>query len=81
MSYVQLIVLGLQLINKLVDWGLQNKYIKQGVNEEINRALAEIVRKVGVARDVEAHVDSLTDDDVDKLLRELGGTDATDSKR
>ena len=77
MSWIQLVLLGLQLVNKLTDWALEKSAINEGERREIARQSAEILRKVGVRDEIVSRIRDLSDSDLDLELRGLEGTDGS----
>ncbi len=71
MSWISLILAILQLANKLMDWGQQQKWIGEGEARQIAKASAEIMRKSGYAKEIMAEVDAMPDSAVDDGLRDL----------
>lgn len=76
MSWIQLILLGLQLVNKITDWALEQKAIQEGERREIARQTASILKKVGVRDEIVARINNLSDSELDDELRKLEGPDA-----
>lgn len=77
MSWIQLVLLGLQLVNKLTDWALEKSAINEGERREIARQSADILKKVGVRDEIVARIRDLSDSDLDLELRGLEGTDGS----
>lgn len=72
MSYVSLIVLFLQLVNRLLEWGQQQKWIKEGEDRVIAASSAEILRKTQYGKKALEEFSSMSESDVDDFLRGLG---------
>lgn len=71
MSWVSLILAVLQLANKLLEYGQQQKWIAVGRDEEIARSTAEILRKTNYAKAALQEFAGKSDSDVDDFLRSL----------
>lgn len=74
MSWVSLIVALLQLANRLIEYGQQQKWIREGEEKQIAKATAEILRKSDYAKRALEEFNSMSDTDVDDFLRGLGGS-------
>jgi hypothetical protein len=70
-DWVKLILLILQLADKLFDWVQAQGYIKQGRDEEIARQTAAILAKTEYAKDVRSKIAAMDDKAVDDALRDL----------
>jgi hypothetical protein len=70
-DWISLIVLVLQLVNKMLTWAAEQRAITLGQQQEIARETLEILRKAGVAKDVLSKIDGMSDADVDDLLHRL----------
>ncbi len=71
MSWISLILALLQLANKLMDWGQQQKWIGEGEAIQIAKASAEIMRKSNYAKKALEEFAAKSDSDVDDFLRGL----------
>lgn len=71
MTWVSLILAILQLANKLLEYGQQQKWIAVGRDEEIARATAAILRKTEYAKAALQEATSMSDSAVDDFLRGL----------
>jgi hypothetical protein len=70
-SWLSLILAVIQLVNRLVQYGQEQKWIGEGEARQIAKAQAESIRKSGYAREVMAEVDAMSDTAVDDGLRDL----------
>lgn len=73
MSWVSLILAVLQLANKLMEYGQQQKWIGEGEDRVIAASTAEILRKTNYAKASLEEFAGKSDSDVDDFLRGLGG--------
>lgn len=80
MSWIQIILLGLQLVNKLTDWALERSAIQEGERLEIARQTAAILKKVGVRDEIVESVRNLSDSDLDLELHKLEGPDGSGAR-
>ncbi|HYV34100.1 MAG TPA: hypothetical protein VE988_00260 [Gemmataceae bacterium] len=61
----------LQLVNRMVSYGEQQKWISEGQSIAYGKIAAEVLRKSKYAKDVMAEVDAMSDDAVDDGLLHL----------
>lgn len=61
----------LQVVNRLLDWGREQRDLTAGEQKAIAAAGQEVMRKSEVGREILARVESLSDDDLDRGLRDL----------
>lgn len=71
MSWVSLILGLLQLANRLLQWGQEQKWINEGEAKAIAKASAEILRKTEYAKQALEEAAAMSDADLDKWLRDL----------
>lgn len=71
MTWISLILAILQLVNKLMEYGLQQKWIAEGEAKMAAKAAAEIVRKSSYAKATAEEIADLSDGQLDDLLRWL----------
>jgi len=71
MNWIGLILAILQLVNKLMEYGLQQKWIAEGEARMAAKAAAEIMRKSGYAKAALEEFAGKSDADVDDFLRSL----------
>lgn len=71
MSWVSLILAVLQLANKLLEYGQQQKWISEGQDQAIAAATAEILRKSNYAKAALDEMRGRTDAELDDFLRNL----------
>lgn len=81
MSWVSLILALLQLANKLLEWGQQQKWIREGEAIAVAKATAEILRKTEYAKQALAEFAGKSDTDVDAFLRSLEPGQPSDNSR
>jgi hypothetical protein len=79
MMWGKIILLGLELLNRLFGYFQEQKWIQEGEDRAIARASAEIMRKSNYAKQALEEFASKPDAAVDDFLRGLGG-DGGDSK-
>ncbi len=80
MSYASIILALLKLADTLFSYFQQQKYINEGQEIEVAKALAEILRKSNYAKQALSEFTVKSDADVDDFLRGLGGDTKPDSK-
>lgn len=71
MTYAQIALLLLQLVKFFVDRSRERGLIKQGEDEEIARATAEIWKKTVVAKKIMEEISAMDEAKVDAALRGL----------
>ncbi len=69
----QIILLVLQLLDRMVAYGQQQKWINQGKDEEIAKQAVEVLRKTDYAKRAMEEAAAMSTDTVDKRLRDLEG--------
>ena len=80
MTWAQIILSTLRLIEWLIEMGQKHKWIQEGESRAIARGLAEVVRKQEYARETLKSIERLSDAELDDLLRTLAGPGQPDSK-
>lgn len=70
-AWGQIILLGLQLLDRLLSYGQERMWIKQGQDEAIAKATAEILRKSNYAKAALKEFEGKSDSDIDDFLRSL----------
>lgn len=70
-DWVQLAILGLQLLNKLVNWLHDRKMIDEGRRQVLAELAANIGEKVKVRDEIRKQVDAMSEDEVDRGLADL----------
>lgn len=75
-SWISLILTALELINKITDYAIKQKYISEGEAIAVAKSQAEILRKSQYAKQALAEFTGKSDSDVDDFLRGLGGDGA-----
>lgn len=81
MSWISLILAVLQLANKLMEYGQQQKWIGEGEARQIAKASAEILRKTNYAKAALEDVTNKSDSDIDDFLRRLEPGQPSDDRR
>lgn len=76
MMWGKIILLGLELLNRLFGYFQEQKWIKEGEDRAIARASAEIMRKSNYAKDALTEFENKPAADVDDFLRGLGRDDS-----
>lgn len=71
MTWASIILLILQLVNKLTTIGMENKWIKAGEDKQIAASSAAILQKTSFAKETLSEITKLKDTEVDDLLRRL----------
>lgn len=71
MTWASIILAVLTLVNKLLDIGQQNKWIKAGEDKQIASSSAAILQKTAFAKETLNEITKLKDTEVDDLLRRL----------
>lgn len=71
MSWIGVILAVIQLVNKLLSYGQQQKWIREGEDRAVAKALAEVLRKTEYAKQALAEFTGKSDADVDDFLRSL----------
>lgn len=71
MSWVSLINLILSILNWMLRIGEENKWISIGEQKQLARDQAEILRKSEYGKKMLADVERLSDDELDRELRDL----------
>lgn len=74
MTWVSLVLAILQIANKLLEYGQQQKWIGEGEAIAVAKASAEILRKTNYAKQALEEFAAKSDSDVDDFLRGLGGS-------
>lgn len=72
-DWVKLAILGLQLINKLVNWLHDRGMIDEGRRQVIAELAGNIANKVKVRDEIRKQVDAMSEEEVDKGLADLVG--------
>lgn len=67
----QMALLALQLILALITWLREQGQLKAGADQEIAKAATAILLKTEAAKEVMRKVTGMTDEQVDKALKEL----------
>jgi hypothetical protein len=70
-DWIKIVLLLLQLAEKIFDWSRAQGYIQQGRDEEIARQTAAILAKTEYARNVRAKIAAMDGPSVDAALRDL----------
>lgn len=70
-DWVKIVLLVLQLAEKIFDWSQKQGYIAQGRDEEIARQTAAILAKTEYARNVRSKIAAMDAAAVDAALRDL----------
>lgn len=81
MTWAKIILLVLEFVKWAIEYGQQQKWIKEGEDRVIARSLAEITRKTNYAQETLADISKLSSDDTDALLRTLEGPGEPEGKR
>lgn len=71
MTYAKIILVVLQLIDRIVDYLRDNKLIDEGYDKAIAETSASILRKSAYAKSVMETISGLSADDTDKLLQSM----------
>lgn len=71
MSWISLILAGLELINKITDWALRQKYINEGQMIQIAKAQAEILRKNEYGKQAMEEATAMSDAELEQRLRDF----------
>lgn len=79
MTWVSIILAVLQIAEKLMEYGLQQKWINEGQAIAVAKASAEIMRKSGYAKRALEEATGKSDAELDDFLRSLEPGD-TNSK-
>lgn len=79
MDWAKIILLVLQLVDKLIDYVHDQKLIDQGRQEEISKQALIIASKVSSAKKIMEQINAMSPGEVDQALRDLeppsaGGT-------
>lgn len=77
-DWARIILLGLQLLNKWMDWAQAQGYIKQGRDEAIAFQAREIFRKTQYAKMTVEKIDAMSNEEVDAALVALEPSDSPD---
>ncbi len=72
-AWGQIILLVLQLLDRMLAYGQQQKWINQGKDEEIAKQAVEVLRKTDYAKRAMDEAVAMSTDAVDKRLRDLEG--------
>lgn len=75
-DWAKIILLGLQLLNKWMDWAQAQGYIKQGRDEAIAEQARELFRKTSHAKKVMENVNAMSNEEVDAALVALEPSDS-----
>jgi hypothetical protein len=70
-SWAQIVLLGLELLNKLTDTLTRNKYISEGEALAIAQSQADILRKSQHGKQVLDEMERKSDSELDDFLREF----------
>jgi len=70
-TWPQIILLVLQIADKLIDTAQQNKWMKAGADAEIAKVSAAILRKTQAGKELWEKIDAMDADAVDAGLRGL----------
>lgn len=71
MTWASIILAILSLVNKLLDLGQQQQWIKAGEDKQIAASSAAILQKTSFAKETLSEITKLKDTEVDDLLRRL----------
>ncbi len=71
-AWGQIILLVLQLLDRMVAYGQQQKWINQGKDAEIAKAAVEVLRKTEYAKKAVDEFSDAKPSAVDDFLRDLG---------
>ena len=69
MSYVKIVLLGLQIITSLIRYLEEKRLISEGEQQEIARELARAAEIAARAKKIRDHVGKKTDAEIDDALR------------
>lgn len=72
MDWIKLALLVLQLVDKIVDWQHDQGLISEGRRMELQAQLQRMSAKLAVKKQVDDEVDSMSEEQVDAELRDLG---------
>lgn len=70
-DWVKIVLLILQLADKVFDWSVKQGYIQQGRDEEIAQQTAAILAKTEYAKNVRAKIATMDSETVNTALRDL----------
>jgi hypothetical protein len=70
-DWIKIVLLVLQLAEKIFDWSLKQGYIQQGRDEEIARAAAALLAKTEYAKNVREKISAMDDATLNAALRDL----------
>lgn len=73
MSYVQLALLGLQIVKWFLQRAHDNKQFQAGQDAEIAKATTEILRKTDAGKKLMEKIDALSDGELDDLADAISG--------
>ncbi len=78
MIWLNLILMILQLVNRLMEYGQEQKWIGEGEDRQIAKALAEQLRKTNYAKQALQEARLMSDAELAQRLRDLepGETDS-----
>lgn len=71
-AWAKIILLGLQLLDRMLAYGQQQKWINEGKDAEIAKSATEVLRKTVYAQNALKEFSTDTDTAVDDFLRNLG---------
>lgn len=71
MTYVEIILLVLKILNFLIETGQKYKWIAEGERQAAARSLAKTLLMIGARDEIERHVRELSDAQLDDELRDL----------
>lgn len=71
-DWIKLALLVLQLVDKIVDWQHDQGLISEGRRMELQAQLQRMSAKLAVKKQVDDEVDSMSEEQVDAELRDLG---------
>lgn len=79
-SWISLALALLKLVNAIVNWASQRELISQGYRQALADMAMQIAAKVATKKAIQEKIDAMSDDEVDKALRDLVATDRAPTK-
>lgn len=76
LDWAKIILLILQVADKLIDYVQDQKLIQQGRDEEIAKAAQAIMAKTKSGKAILERINAMSDTEVDQALRDLEPSDA-----
>lgn len=70
MTWVKLLLLVLNIVKRIATTVQESKLLEAGEAKEVARSLAEISRQLGISQAVREEVSKMSDEDLDKDLRD-----------